>query len=39
MLDSLLLRLQDLPWRRVTCWSLAALAAYQMKDFFGVRHC
>lgn len=27
----------DLPWQRVGVWAVVAWAAYQLKDFFGVR--
>lgn len=27
----------DLPWQRVAVWAVVAWAAYQLKDFFGVR--
>jgi len=28
--------LQDLPWSRACVWAAAVLAAYQLKDFFGI---
>ena len=28
----------DLPWQRVAVWAVVAWAAYQLKDFFGVRN-